>query len=328
MKNPPLLSIVVPVYNEEAVLLQCYRRLAEVSSDLDAEILFVDDGSRDHSAAILDGLAQRDPRVKVLLLTRNFGHQAAVTAGLHHACGQAVVVIDADLQDPPELITEFLRRWQQGYDVVYGIRTVRSGESWFKRASAHWFYRILRRLSDVDIPLDVGDFRLLSRPVVDVINAMPEHHRFLRGMAAWTGFRQTGVPYVRQPRAAGHSKYPWRRMWRLSVDALTGFTVAPLRIGTRLALLVAVIAAIFSVWLIVQKMTHPANLVLGWTSLMVTVLWLGALQLGVIGMVGEYVGRIAEEARGRPLYVIGRTVNLEPAESIPPGRRSMPGSGR
>lgn len=326
--DKPLLSIVVPVYNEEAVLLQSYRRIKKTVVDFNTEIIFVDDGSTDQSSAILESLAEHDPTTRVLMLSRNFGHQQAVTAGLEYAQGQAVVIIDADLQDPPELIPAFIERWRSGYDVVYGIRDSRAGESWFKRASARWFYRILRGMSDVDIPLDVGDFRLLSRQVVDVLNAMPEHHRFLRGMAAWAGFKQIGIRYAREPRAAGESKYPLRRMWRLSVDAVTGFTVAPLRVGTRLALMVAVVAGAFSVWLIIQKMSHPAALVLGWTSLMVTILWLGAMQLFVLGMVGEYVGRIVEQTRGRPLFIVAKALNLEQPQEQRDDLRKIPGGTR
>lgn len=305
------ISVVMPVYNEEAVLIQTYRRLKNVLANYSAELIFVDDGSSDQSPLILENLAQHDPHVKVLFLSRNFGHQSAVTAGLRYAQGDATVILDADLQDPPELIPDMVRQWHEGYDVVYGVRDSRQGETWFKRLTAGVFYHLLRRMSEVDIPPNVGDFRLLTRSVVNVLNAMPEPQRFLRGMAAWAGFRQIGVHYVRDPRAAGATKYPLRRMWRLSIDAMTGFTATPLRVGTRLAMLVAVIAASFSVWLIYQKLHHPAALVLGWTSLMVTVLWLGALQLLVMGIIGEYVARIVEQTRGRPLYVIARTANVD-----------------
>lgn len=314
--DAPMLSIVVPVFNEESVILQSYRRIKKAIVDFNAEILFVDDGSTDQSSAILEGLADHDPMTRVLMLSRNFGHQQAVTAGLHYAQGQAVIVIDADLQDPPELIPAFIEQWRSGYDVVYGIRDSRAGESWFKQVSARWFYRILRGISDVDIPLDVGDFRLLSRQVVDVLNAMPEHHRFLRGMAAWAGFKQNGVRYAREPRAAGQSKYPFRRMWRLSIDAITGFTVAPLRVGTRLAGLVAFVAMGGSAWLIYQKLHAPTGLVLGWTSIMVTMLWLGAMQLFVLGMIGEYVGRVVEQTRGRPLFIVAKALNLQPPKDV------------
>lgn len=309
------ISIIVPVYNEDQVLLQTYRRLKAAIAGLNAEILFVDDGSSDQSSTILQELAEHDSMTRVLVLSRNFGHQLAVTAGLQFSEGKAAIIIDADLQDPPELIPEFVQQWRAGFDVVYGIRESRAGESWFKKATARCFYRLLRGMSDVEIPLDVGDFRLLSRRVIDVLNSMPEHHRFIRGMAAWAGFKQIGIPYARAPRAAGSTKYPLRRMWRLSVDAVTGFTVAPLRVGTRLAALIATIAMLASAWLIDQKLTHPRLLVLGWTSLMVTILWLGALQLFVIGVVGEYVARIVEQTRGRPLFVISKVLNAGTSEA-------------
>ena len=305
------LSIVIPVYNEVAVLPQTYARLLAVMEPYDYELIFVDDGSQDASLSLLNRWASVNNRVKVLSFSRNFGHQPAVSAGLHYAKGDAVVLIDADLQDPPEVIPAMVSAWEDGYDVVYGVRQDREGESWSKKITAYVFYRFLRSISDVDIPVDSGDFRLLSRPVVNVINAMPESHRFVRGMTAWAGFRQTGVPYRRAARAAGESKYPWRKMWHLSLDAVTSFSVAPLRWVRRVALTVAFVALIASVLLIRQKLLYPHSLILGWTSVMVSILWLGALQLGAIGIIGEYMAHVVDQVRQRPLYVIARAWNFE-----------------
>ena len=310
-----IISVVVPVLNEEAVLSETYARLKKVLEPWPHEIVFVDDGSTDGSGDILSNLSIRDPHVKVISLSRNFAHQLAVSAGLHYVEGDAIILVDADLQDPPEVIPELIEKWRQGYDVVYGIRCKREGESRTKRLTAYLFYRILRRLSDVDIPRDVGDFRLLSRRVVNVLNVMPESHRFIRGMSSWVGFRQIGVSYVREPRAAGTTKYPWHKMWRFSLDAVTSFSVEPLRWVRRGAWVVAALAFLASLWLIRQKLMFPHSLVLGWTSMMVTVLWLGALQLGALGIFGEYLARVVEQGRKRPLYVVAETRNLGAEDS-------------
>lgn len=304
------ISIVIPVYNEEAVIHETYRRVDRVLGIIAHEFIFVDDGSSDQTVEILHRLSSQDPAVKLVLFSRNFGHQMAVTAGVQYASGDAVVIMDADLQDPPEMILEFIRAWQDGYDVVYGVRRSRAGDGWFKKASAYLFYRILGMVSEVEIPKDTGDFRLMSRKVVDVINGMPEAHRFLRGMTSWVGFSQLGVEYDRAPRGAGATKYPLRKMIRLAVDAVTGFSLTPLKMGIRLAGLVGVVALMGSIWLIYQKLTNPQGLLLGWTSLMVTIIWLGAMQLFVIGIVAEYVGRVLVQVRNRPLYVIKKTVNF------------------
>ena len=310
-----MISVVIPVFNEEAIIRHTYARLKTVMHPWRHELIFVDDGSTDHSREYLTALSVQDPAVKVVILSRNFGHQLAVSAGMRYASGDAVVLIDADLQDPPEVITRFVGMWEQGYDVVYGVRTQREGESWAKRVTAHVFYRLLRQLSDVSIPADVGDFRLMSRRVVDVLNNMPEAHRFIRGMASWAGFRQIGIAYIREPRTAGTSKYPWHKMWRFSLDAVTSFSVEPLRWVRRGALAVSAMAFLASLWLIRQKLMFPHSLVLGWTSVMVTMLWLGALQLGALGIFGEYLARVVEQGRQRPLYVVAETQNLGAEDS-------------
>ncbi len=308
------LTIVVPVFNEEQIIRETYRRIHNVVNQTPHEIIFVNDGSTDHTLEHLADIALKDPRVKVISLSRNFGHQLAVTAGLNYAKGDAVILMDADLQDPPEMIPQFMETWRQGYDVVYGIRRHRAGESPLKRFTAFAFYRLLRHLSEVDVPADVGDFRLMSRRIVDMLNNMPEQHRFIRGMVSWVGFRQIGIPYDRDSRFGGESKYPFHKMWRFSLDALTSFSVEPLRWVRRGALAVSGLAFLASIWLIRQKLAFPHSLVLGWTSTMVTMLWLGALQLGALGIIGEYLARVVEQGRQRPLYVVAQTINVDDDE--------------
>ncbi|MDQ7005789.1 MAG: glycosyltransferase family 2 protein [Acidobacteriota bacterium] len=304
MSKAPLLSVVIPVYNEEEVLPHMYARLTEVLEKLDEsyEILLVNDGSRDRSLEIMVELRERDPRVTLVNLARNFGHQLAVTAGLDHARGQAVVIIDADLQDPPEVIPAMLERWREGYDVVYGQRVARAGESLFKKLTAAAFYRFLRRMTSVDIPVDTGDFRLLSRRVVDAMSRLGEHHRFLRGMIAWLGFRQVALQYERAPRFAGETKYPLRKMLRFAADATVSFSFLPLRAATALGFLVAAACLIYAGYAVWARLFAGVT-VSGWTSLMVAVLFLGAVQLLSLGVIGEYLGRVYEEVKGRPLYV-------------------------
>lgn len=298
--------------------MQTVAKITSVLAPHKYELILVDDGSSDGSSTLVRELAQYNSNVIGIFLSRNFGHQNAVSAGLKKASGDAVVVMDADLQDPPELIEKFIELWLSGYDVVYGIRSQRLGESWLKRLTAHLFYRALGRLSKVPIPDDAGDFRLMSRRVVNILNAMPEYHRYIRGMVAWAGFKQIGVPYNRNPRFQGKTHYSWRKMWHLSLDGITSFSVEPLRWIRRIALVVAAIALVVSIWLINQKLSHPHSpaLVLGWTSLMVTILWLGAAQLAVLGIIGEYIGRIMEQGQQRPQFIIEEIVTSEnPSES-------------
>ena len=305
MASSQLCSVVVPVFNEEAVLPLLYERLTATlaKAGMDWEIVFVDDGSSDRSWELLQGLQARDERVVALKLSRNFGHQMAVSAGLDHARGDAVVFIDADLQDPPEVILEFIAKFHEGYDVAYGVRQQRLGETVFKRASAALFYRTIRRITSVDIPADTGDFRIVSRRVADALCALPEKHRFIRGLVSWVGFRQIGVPYVRQARAAGETKYPLSKMIRFASDAVTSFSTAPLRFATTAGFFASACAFLFGAYTIVQKLAFGTP-VQGWASLIVVISFLGGLQLIALGAIGAYVGRIYEQIKGRPLYIL------------------------
>jgi len=307
-----VLSIVVPCYNEEAVIAEFHRRVvaALAAIELDLEIIYTDDGSLDQTANILRELQQEDRRVRVVSLSRNFGHQLAVTAGLEHARGDAVVIIDADLQDPPEVIPEMIQRWRDGYQVVYGLRVKRAGETTFKRWSAKLFYRLLNRLSEIEIPPDVGDFRLLDRQVVDVLLAMPERDRFLRGMISWVGFRQVAVIYDREPRRAGTSKYPLVKMLGFALDSVISFSFAPLRLAIWVGF--GAIAASFAgiIYALVIRL-YTTEWVRGWASIFTAILFLGGIQLITLGIVGEYVGRIYAEVKMRPLYVVRERLGFE-----------------
>lgn len=308
-----LVSIVVPCFNEEEVLPQTIPSLTQLCDSLpqyDFEIVFVDDGSCDATFERLRDATRLDSRMRVIRFARNFGHQIAVTAGIDAAQGDAVVLIDADLQDPPEVVREMIAKWQEGYDVVYGMRMSRAGESAFKLATARGFYRVLNRLSEVEIPLDTGDFRLMSRPVVDVLKAMPERHRFVRGMVAWIGFRQIALPYVRVERAAGTSKYPLRKMLRFAIDGILSFSTKPLQLSVALGLISATLA-IFGILYALALRIFTSIWVEGWTALMIAVLFIGGVQLFSLGILGEYVGRIYSEVKRRPLYVIGQRVGYD-----------------
>ena len=321
-----LLSIVVPVFNEVDVLEEFYRRVKRIIAEWDAEVLFVDDGSEDGSREILLDFAQRDPRVKVIGLSRNFGHERASTAGLRYASGDAVVLIDADLQDPPEVIPQMVEKWKAGYDVVYGVRQERLGETSFKRVTSHIFYRVLNLLADVPIPEHVGDFRLMTRRAVDAMNRMGEYRRFVRGMVAWLGFRQVGVPYIREPRYKGRTKYSFGKLWHLSIEAVVAYSEKPLKVGTRIGLVVAVLGFVAAIRTVVIKLSHPTAIIPGWTSVFVAILCLGGLNLLVMGIVGAYVGRILDEVRGRPLYLVEYTRNMEDDEYdyvLPMRRRGL-----
>jgi polyisoprenyl-phosphate glycosyltransferase len=301
-----LVSVVVPCFNEEQVIQATYERLTAVlaaCADIDFEFLFVDDGSRDRTLEILRALQETDIRVRVIALSRNFGHQIAVTAGLEHAAGDATVLIDADLQDPPEVIREMLAYWQRGVDVAYGVRAERAGETAFKLWTAKAFYRSINRLSDVAIPLDTGDFRLMDRKVVDALLSMPERDRFVRGMVAWVGFRQEPVYYKRAARHAGETKYPLRKMVRFALDGILSFSLAPLRLAGWLGFVTAGVAMLGIVYaLVLRVLTHIW--VPGWTLLFIACSFLGGMQLVSLGVLGEYVGRIYGEAKRRPLYLI------------------------
>ena len=304
-----MLSTVVPIFNEEDGIAELHRRLkaALESTRMPYEIVLVNDGSRDRSDALLDEVAASDPTVVVVHLSRNFGHQAAVAAGLAQARGQAVVVIDADLQDPPELIPALLEQWRGGFQIVYGQRIKRHGDPLTKRALAWMYYRVVRDLSSVNLPTDAGDFCLMDRSVVDVLNSMPERNRYIRGLRAWVGFRQTAVPFERAERFAGERKYTFRQSLGLALNGIFSFSRAPLQLATWFGLVVSGVSFVLGVWYIIRKITvgFPVQ---GWASLAVIVLFLGGVQLITIGVLGEYLGRIYDEVKQRPLYVIGRVV--------------------
>jgi len=298
------LSVVVPCYNEEAVLAETHRRLREaLAAFSDVEIIYVNDGSTDRTAEMLGDFGRLDGSVRVLSFARNFGHSVAVTAGLDYATGHAVVLIDADLQDPPELIPDMVRLWKEGNHVVYGVRVRREGETRFKRATAAAFYRLMNRLSDVPIPLDTGDFRLMDRRVVDVLRRMPERARFVRGMVAWAGFRQCPIHYERQARFAGETGYSFAKMMRFAIDGLTSFSSAPLRVATWIGTSTSAVGLLGIVYAVIARV-FTRSWVPGWAALFVAVMFMGGVQLLCLGMIGEYVARIYAETKQRPLYVL------------------------
>ena len=298
-----LLSVIVPLYNEEEIVAKTFSVLTEELAQVEHELIFVNDGSTDRTREILEGLVSQAPNNKLINFSRNFGHQAAFSAGLKHAQGQAVVIIDGDLQDPPALIHEMLQKWREGYQVVYAQRRKRKGESFFKKASAHCFYKLLHSLTNIDIPMDTGDFRLMDRVVVEQLNALPERNRVLRGLVCWVGFKRIGIPYDRQSRSAGTSKYPLRKMLRLAMDGITGFSTTPLKISFLIGLSVMLVSLGIGIWAILEKFLNPAVTVPGWASLMTAIVFFGGIQLMSIGILGEYIGRIYEEVKQRPLYI-------------------------
>jgi polyisoprenyl-phosphate glycosyltransferase len=298
-------SIVIPVYNEAEVLPTLYDRLTRVMNGLGEpyEIIFVNDGSADESPLLLQDLQAKDECVKFLSLSRNFGHQIAITAGLDHSGGQAVVVMDADLQDPPEVIPRLIEQWRKGYDIVFAVRQKRRGEGLLKRATAALFYRILQHLTATEIPLDAGDFRLMSRRAVEALNDIRERNRFIRGLAGWVGFRQTSVSFVRDIRHAGRTKFPLKDMLRFALTGIVSFSLVPLQLAGYLGFLVSSVSFFYMVYAIGLKL-FTDRVVLGWTSVMVAVLFLGGVQLLSLGIIGEYIGRIYDEVKQRPLYII------------------------
>lgn len=299
-------SLVIPVYNEEKTILELYRRIVAVVDQLDGsvELVFVNDGSRDYSLQLLRDLHQKDSRICYLSLARNFGHQIAVTAGLNFVRGQVIVILDADLQDPPELIPDMIEKWRQGYQVVYAQRTHRRKESYFKRFTAYLFYRLLKRLADVEIPTDTGDFCLIDRQVADIINSMPERNRYLRGLRSWVGFHQTAIRFEREERFAGEVKYTFGKSLSLAVNGLVSFSKVPLRVSTYVGLLAAVVAILMGLLVLYWRIFVPHSPLTGFTIILVAVFFLGAVQLVSIGILGEYIGRIYEEVKGRPLYTL------------------------
>jgi len=301
----PLISVVAPVFNEIGSLPEFCSQMNEVmnSTGYPWELILVDDGSTDGSTEEIRNQSKKNQKIKPIIFARNFGHQIAVTAGLDYAAGKAVIIIDADLQDPPEVIQDLIKKWQEGFEVVYAVRRKREGESWFKLFSASLFYRLIFRITDIKIPLDTGDFRLLDRKVVDVMGQMRERHRFLRGMASWVGFRQTGVEYDRKERFAGVTKYPFRKMLKLALNAITSFSYFPLQVATYFGFISAGISILAIPVVVYLRLTYQTPL-LGQATTLIAVLFLGGVQLITLGILGEYIGRIYDEAKGRPLYVV------------------------
>ena len=307
--NQPIYSLVIPIYNEEENITEMYRRLHRVMEQLDgdAELILIDDGSRDRSLSMIRELHHRDNRVHYLSLARNFGHQIAVTAGLNFVQGKCIIVMDADLQDPPELILTMIDKWHQGYQVVYAQRVSRQQEGWLKRFTAYLFYRLLRRLAKVDIPVDTGDFCLMDRQVVDILNSMPERNRYIRGLRAWVGFSQTSVLFERKPRFAGDVKYTFAKSFSLAIDGIISFSTVPLRLATYLGIISATIAMIMIIMVLYWRIFAPVSHLIGYTLITIAMFFLGSVQLICIGILGEYIGRIYEEVKGRPLYTLKET---------------------
>jgi polyisoprenyl-phosphate glycosyltransferase len=323
-QRPVLMSVIVPCLNEQEGLRATHSRLTSVLGQLQAnlEIVYVDDGSTDGTAEVLRELQALDKRVRVVRFSRNFGHQMAITAGLEHAAGDAVVVIDADLQDPPETIVNFFCEWQNGYDVVYGVRTERDGETAFKLWTAKLFYRCMTRLSETPIPLDTGDFRLMDRRVVNVLLGMPERDRFVRGMVSWLGFSQVAVPYRREPRLTGVTKFSFFKMLRFAMDGIFSFSIVPLRVATWTGFITSFLAILGIVLVSLERFLGVEGLVKGWTSTMFAVLFIGGVQLICMGIIGEYVGRIYGESKHRPLYVVKEMLGFD-AQKLEPTQTSL-----
>jgi dolichol-phosphate mannosyltransferase len=319
-----LVSIVVPMYFEEAVAQECYNRLKKVMDDnkISYEFIFVNDGSTDKTIDILTQIANEDKRTKVVSFARNFGHQNAVTAGIDYACGDAIVIIDADLQDPPELIPQMIDKWREGYDVVYGKRKTRKGETFFKLITAKYFYRFLNYVSDIDIPKDTGDFRIIDRKVADVFRNMTERNRFIRGMMSWVGFRQTYVEYERDERFAGETKYPLKKMLKFASDGIIAFSSKPLRLVTNcgfFCVLISIGLLLYSI--IVKVMGHQIGT--GWASIMVAISFFSGIQLLGLGIIGQYIARIYDESKNRPIYIVKETINMDEIPNDKRNKRDM-----
>ncbi len=310
----PTFSVVAPVFNEEQILPEFYRRVVAALEPLGEpfEIVLVNDGCRDRSPEIMYQLHEQDQRVKIVNFSRNFGHQLAITAGTDYAQGQAVVVIDSDLQDPPEVIPDLIARWREGYQVVYAVRTERAGETWFKKTTATFFYRLIARITSVEIPIDTGDFRLMDQRVIEALKNVREYNRFMRGLSVWVGFKQTGVPYKRNARSAGATKYPLSKMLRFAFDGITSFSYMPLQLATYFGFIVALLSLLFLVIVFMLRLINAANPAFyGQASTLVTVLFLGSIQLIFLGIIGEYLGRIYDEVKRRPLYIVADTFGFE-----------------
>ncbi len=314
MGNKRLLSVVVPIYFEEKVVPEFYARVKKVLLDLqpkiDHEIVFIDDGSRDRSLELLKGLSQKDRTIRIISFSRNFGHQFAITAGMDHASGDAVVIIDGDLQDPPEIIPQMVEKWEEGFKVVYGVREKRKGENPVKLLTAKLFYRLIKLLSDTELPLDAGDFRLLDRKVVDALKAIREENRYIRGLVSWAGFIHYGLLYKRDPRYAGKTKFTLKKMVKFAFDGIMSFSDRPLKITAYLGFLITVASFLVALRIAIIKIIHPQVIVSGWTSLILTVLFMGGVQLISLGILGLYVGRQYREVKRRPLYIISEKMGF------------------
>jgi len=303
-------SVIVPLYNEQEVLLETYHRLKNIMDSINEsyEVIMINDGSRDLTASMAKDICRDDLNFKLLNFSRNFGHQTAITAGMDYASGQSIIVIDADLQDPPEIIPDMIAKWKEGYEVVYGKRISRKGETFFKTFTARMFYRTLNKLTDVKIPTDVGDFRLIDSKVKDALLRIPEHNRYVRGLISWLGFKQTAVEFIREPRFAGETKYPLSKMIKLAVDGITSFSYKPLKFSVGIGAFLSVFSLIFALFVIILRIFDITTMEPGWASLMVVMLFFFGVVLVMLGIIGEYIGRVFEEVKGRPLYIISEEV--------------------
>jgi len=312
----PKYSLVIPVYNEEETLPTLFDELKKLMSQMDgeSEVIFIDDGSRDQSYRIMKEQNQKDSRFRVLRFSRNFGHQLAITAGIDHTSGDAVVIMDADLQDSPTVVLDMIAKWKEGYEVVYGVRIKRHGETFFKKITAKGYYWLMQKLSNIEIPMEAGDFRLVDRKVVEVFRRLRENHRYVRGIFSWIGFKQTGVPFVRAERYAGETKYPLIKMMRFALDGMLSFSNVPLKLALNLGFLISFFSFIYGTFLITGKILGLTETVQGWVSLIVVIFFLGGVQLIMIGILGEYIARIHTEIKGRPLYVVREYLGVAPLE--------------
>ena len=308
-----LCSVIVPMYNEEEVITETYTRLTKVMDGIgeNYEIIFINDGSRDNTGAIIREFCKNNKRIKMIDFARNFGHQIAITAGMDYAAGECMVIIDGDLQDPPELIPDMIKIWRDGYDVVYGKRKSRQGETFFKKITAKAYYRILRGLTNVDIPVDTGDFRLIDRKVSEALKQLPERSRYVRGLMSWVGFKQTAIEFERSERFAGETKYPLKKMLKLAMDGIMSFSYKPLKLASYIGAILSGISFLYLIIVVIQKLFFPETSQSGWTSLIAVSLFFNGIILLMLGIIGEYIGRIYEEAKGRPLYIISELKNME-----------------
>lgn len=312
MSERILCSVVVPLYNEELVIQETYKRLKRVMDGLNEpyELIFVNDGSRDATVRLAREICEADKNVKFIDFSRNFGHQIAITAGMDYAAGDSIVVIDADLQDPPEVIPEMIKKWQEGYDVVFGKRIKRQGETFFKKLTAKLFYRFLKSMTEVDIPVDTGDFRLIDRKVCDALKSVNERNRYIRGIISWLGFKHTGVEFVRDKRFAGETKYPFKKMLKFAFDAITSFSYKPLKLASYTGVTISILSFLYLLIVIYQRI-FIGNTIAGWASTLAVSLFFNGIVLIILGIIGEYIGRIYDEVKGRPLYIVRDTKNFD-----------------